>query len=103
MRQTAKPKTPRKKSDSAVRAHAARDSFREEDGSDDDAAISINAIKNKYKGAAATAAAAAAAKGNVLLLFYPFSQIAIGLVRPSTCVPEFLESQSIRAVSCTFN
>lgn len=66
MRQTAKPKTPRKKSDSAVRAHAARDSFREEEGSDDDAAISINAIKNKYKGGAANAAAAAAAaaKGN---------------------------------------
>ncbi|ERL88713.1 hypothetical protein D910_06095 [Dendroctonus ponderosae] len=62
LRQTARPKTARKKIDSVARGHAARDSFREEDGSDDEGAISISAIKNKYKGAAA---AAAASKANI--------------------------------------
>lgn len=52
LRQTVvKPKTTtRKKSDIASRSHAARDAYREEEGSDDEGAISISAIKNKYKG-----------------------------------------------------
>lgn len=53
LRQTAKPKTTqRKKSDSGARAHAVRESYREEEGSDDEGAISLNAIKNKYKAGA---------------------------------------------------
>ncbi|XP_060517349.1 another transcription unit protein [Cylas formicarius] len=52
LRQTVKPKTQRKKSDSASRSQAARDTYREEEGSDDEGAISISAIKNKYKAGA---------------------------------------------------
>lgn len=49
MRQsTTKPKTTRKKADGGTRIHATSFS-REEEGSDDEGAISLNAIKNKYK------------------------------------------------------
>lgn len=48
MRQTARPKTQRKRGEGGVRAQAREVGYGEE-GSDDDGAISLNAIKNKYK------------------------------------------------------
>lgn len=49
-----KPKTTRKKADSTARSHTAAYG-REEEGSEDEGAISLNAIKNKYKGGASAA------------------------------------------------
>jgi hypothetical protein len=46
---------PRRKGDSGTRSHNSS-VYREEDGSDEEGAISLNAIKNKYKSGAATAA-----------------------------------------------
>lgn len=48
-----KPKTTRKKTDPASRANV-NTYHREDEGSDDEGAISLNAIKNKYKGGAST-------------------------------------------------
>lgn len=48
-----KPKTTRKKTDAASRSSVSN-YHREDEGSDDEGAISLNAIKNKYKGGAPT-------------------------------------------------
>lgn len=48
-----KPKTTRKKTDAASRSNV-NPYQREDEGSDDEGAISLNAIKNKYKGGAPT-------------------------------------------------
>lgn len=47
-----KPKTTRKKTDATSRVSGAS-YHREDEGSEDEGAISLNAIKNKYKGGAA--------------------------------------------------
>lgn len=49
-----KQKTTRKKADPTARSHTAAYG-REEEGSEDEGAISLNAIKNKYKGGASVA------------------------------------------------
>lgn len=49
MRQTVRVKQPRKRGDGLARAHSGANAYREEDGSDEDGGISLNAIKNKYK------------------------------------------------------
>jgi RNA polymerase-associated protein LEO1 len=55
LRQTVRMSKPRRKGDSGTRSHNSS-VYREEDGSDEEGAISLNAIKNKYKSGAATAA-----------------------------------------------
>lgn len=42
-------KQPRKRGDGSARAHSGSNAYREEEGSDEEGAISLNAIKNKYK------------------------------------------------------
>lgn len=49
LRQSVRVKQPRKRGDGPARAHSGGNAYREEDGSDEDGAISLNAIKNKYK------------------------------------------------------
>ncbi|CAH2014230.1 unnamed protein product [Acanthoscelides obtectus] len=62
LRQTAaKPKTTRKKTDPATRVHSTYQG-REEEGSEDEGGISLNAIKNQYK----SGAAAPAKKGGAI-------------------------------------
>ncbi|XP_044266863.1 another transcription unit protein [Tribolium madens] len=55
LRQTVRVSKPRRKGDSGTRLHNSS-VYREEDGSDEEGAISLNAIKNKYKSGAATVA-----------------------------------------------
>lgn len=43
-------KQPRKRGDGPPRTHSGSNAYREEEGSDEEGAISLNAIKNKYKG-----------------------------------------------------
>lgn len=42
-------KQPRKRGEGPPRAHSGSNAYREEEGSDEEGAISLNAIKNKYK------------------------------------------------------
>lgn len=44
-----RPTKPRKRGEGPARQHASSNAYREEEGSDDEGAISLNAIKNKYK------------------------------------------------------
>ncbi|KAF5290927.1 hypothetical protein FQA39_LY14533 [Lamprigera yunnana] len=53
LRQTIRVTKTRKRGEGGARSHQ-REAFREEEGSDEDGAISLNAIKNKYKSGAAT-------------------------------------------------
>lgn len=55
LRQTVRTKPVRKRGEGSQRAHGGTAAYREEEGSDEDGAISLNAIKNKYKSGAATA------------------------------------------------
>lgn len=53
LRQTIRSSKPRtRKGDSGTRSHNIGSVYREEEGSDEDGAISLNAIKNKYKSGA---------------------------------------------------
>ncbi|KAF5308774.1 hypothetical protein FQR65_LT06007 [Abscondita terminalis] len=52
LRQTVRVTKTRKRGEGGTRSHQ-RETFREEEGSDEDGAISLNAIKNKYKSGAA--------------------------------------------------
>ncbi|KAB0797192.1 hypothetical protein PPYR_08186 [Photinus pyralis] len=54
LRQTVRITKTRKRGEGGTRSHA-RETFREEDGSDEEGVISLNAIKNKYKSGAAVA------------------------------------------------
>lgn len=49
LRQSVRVKAPRKRGEGAPRAHSSSNVYREEEGSDEEGAISLNAIKNKYK------------------------------------------------------
>lgn len=49
MKQSVRAKPVRKRGDGSARAHSGSHAYREEDGSDEEGAISLNAIKNKYK------------------------------------------------------
>lgn len=44
-----RPTKPRKRGEGAPRQHGSSSAYREEEGSEDEGAISLNAIKNKYK------------------------------------------------------
>lgn len=52
LRQTVRASKPRRKGESSTRSHSSS-VYREEEGSDEEGAISLNAIKNKYKSGAA--------------------------------------------------
>lgn len=52
LKQTVRAKPVRKRGEGGARAHSGAHAYREEDGSDEEGAISLNAIKNKYKSGA---------------------------------------------------
>lgn len=52
MRQTSRTSKPRKRGDTTTRAHSGSAAYREEEGSEEEGAISLAAIKNKYKSGA---------------------------------------------------
>lgn len=49
LRHTNRPTKPRKRGEGTARQHGNSNTYREEEGSEDEGAISLNAIKNKYK------------------------------------------------------
>lgn len=55
LRQTVRTKPVRKRGEGGQRTHGGTAAYREEEGSDEEGAISLNAIKNKYKSGAASA------------------------------------------------